>query len=83
VICVSIDEFWKRAYQQALNRSNLTDVMLSPEDAAHRFAASWMMIPVTRAMDTLAINLSDPRGSIGRALRRVAMAHSDFVEWLE
>jgi hypothetical protein len=41
------------------------------------------MIPLSRAMDTLVINVSDRPGPIRHALAKVQKQRADFVEWLK
>jgi hypothetical protein len=57
--------------------------MLTKEESSHRLAARWTMIPMTRPMDTLVINIKDRKSPIGAALSRAARLHSDFVEWID
>ena len=58
------------------------DLFVSAEEAAQQHAASWAMIPMTRAMDTLVIQISPANTPIHAVLRGVAERHRDFVEWV-
>jgi len=49
--------------------------------SARRHAARWMMIPCTRAIDTLVINVSQEASELKRVLARVRDKHPDIVEW--
>jgi hypothetical protein len=40
------------------------------------------MIPLTRAMDTIVIELSNFDGLLGTAMRTVASSHRDYVRWI-
>jgi hypothetical protein len=51
--------------------------------AAARYAARWLMIPLTRAMDTLVIEISEPDGPLQSVIRQAAADHRDFVRWVE
>ncbi len=56
----------------------------SPRDAiqeAHLYAAHWSLIPLTRAMDTLVIQITGQPGPVREALQRAAAECRDFVEW--
>ncbi len=78
------DEFWELKRQQAFNQ--LGQSSAGPLDpVAHSVGAAWRwcMIPITRAIDTLAITLRDPSGELGTALTRVAKALPDIVEIVE
>ena len=45
------------------------DLFVSTEEAAQQHAASWAMIPMTRAMDTLVIQISPANTPIHAVLR--------------
>lgn len=83
VINYAFDEFWEYKYQQWLaapqEPSNLFD---TPEERAREFASRWAMIPLTRAMDTLLINISSQPSIIREALEIVYRSRTDFVEWI-
>lgn len=49
---------------------------------ARLFAARWTMIPMTRAIDTLVIQISTQPSYIRDALANAAEACSDFIEWI-
>lgn len=50
---------------------------------ASRHAARWLMIPITRAIDTLVIQVTDGGGALGRVLRGLAAGECrDFMEWI-
>ncbi|HEY0771869.1 MAG TPA: DNA/RNA helicase domain-containing protein [Sphingobacteriaceae bacterium] len=51
------------------------------EKAAHNFAATWLMIPLTRAIDTLVIQLSHEDHYVKDVLREVAKECGGIVEW--
>jgi len=82
VVCIAIDEFWARIARHAKEASGTQGPTLTTEEASRRLAALWTMIPMTRPMDTLVINIIDRNSPIGVALSRTARLHSDFVEWL-
>ena len=55
----------------------------SIEEKRRRFVYLWALIPLTRAIDTLVITLSDSNGYIAKMLREVYEENPDFVEWIE
>jgi hypothetical protein len=83
VICIGIDEFWNRKYNQLMNEAEHSASSLSIEERAQRSAATWMMIPITRPMDTLVMNITNQESVFGNAVNRAASLYSDFVEWIE
>ena len=50
---------------------------------AAAFAAQWAMIPMTRAMDTLVINISNRSSSLKDVLKAVYEKRRDYIEWVE
>jgi hypothetical protein len=74
-INLGCDDFY--AYKQASYR---TDAPPDRQEAA-RFAARWMMIPVTRGIDTLVFQVTDPHSPVGEALQRVSGWLPDIMEW--
>ena len=48
---------------------------------AHLYASRWSLIPLSRAMDTLIIQISEQSTPISNALRKTAEAFPDIVEW--
>jgi hypothetical protein len=50
---------------------------------AHRYAARWLMIPLTRAIDTLVIQVNAADHPVTEALRAATAACQDMmtVEW--
>lgn len=53
------------------------------DDERHAFlhAARWLMIPLTRAIDTLVIQVSSRSTPLKAILRKVADTSPDYVEW--
>jgi GTPase SAR1 family protein len=83
VINYGFDEFWEYKYRQSLSSPQVLDNLLeTPKERAAAFASRWAMIPVTRAMDTLVINVSARPGVIRQALAKVQCQRADFVEWI-
>ena len=83
VINYAFDEFWNYKYEQWLALpQGLGGLFDTPEERAAAFAWRWAMIPLTRAMDTLVINISKQRGPVRDALEDVCSKREDFVEWI-
>lgn len=74
VFLFSLDEFYayKRNQLNSPN-ANITSVRVQ--------AARWLLIPVTRAMDTLVIHVSDRNSPVYAALKTAAERCPGFVEW--
>jgi AAA domain len=79
-----LDQLWDYKARQWHAEDHEHDALVETrEEAAARHAARWVMIPLTRAIDTLVIGLGSVPGPLRGVLRRVADRHPDFVEWLE
>ena len=81
----AIDQaLWDIKARQWLGEDYAHDpLMESREEAAERHAARWIMIPLTRAIDTLVINIGSVPGPLRSVLRSVADRRPDFVEWID
>jgi hypothetical protein len=78
-INLGCDDFY--AYKQASYRMGEPGGVPSDPQEAGRFAARWMMIPITRGIDTLVFQITDPHSPVGVALQRVSDWLPDVVEW--
>lgn len=84
VINYAFDEFYDYKYQQQLDAPEDQDEMFdTKESRASAFAAKWAMIPMTRAMDTLVINVSNRPSVLKDVLKKVYEKRNDFIEWIE
>ena len=79
VINLNLDEFFQ--YKRA-SWANAGCDRLSENDAAlaRRFASRWIMIPCTRAIDTLVLHVRNQESELAKAVRSVAARCGDFVE---
>ena len=82
VINYALDEFWQYKFGECISTEVAPDELDSSEDRARRDASRWVMIPLTRAMDTLVINITGGSSPLRSALEEVARVMRDFVEWL-
>jgi hypothetical protein len=84
--CVNfaLDDFFD--HKACLWTAPADQVTPSTQDAAVRsrlYAARWVMIPLTRAMDTLVIQINRSDSFLGSMLRQVARGPcNDYVEWI-
>ena len=84
VINYGFDEFWEYKYRQWLTSPYEPDNLFeTTEERAALFASSWAMIPLTRAIDTLVINISAQPSLIKQALTQVQEQWADFIEWIK
>ena len=83
VINFQFDTLWDYKRSQWLSEGHVADNLYGTVDeAAQQHAARWLMIPLTRAIDTLVINISGQPGVVTEALRKVCEKRRDFVDWI-
>lgn len=72
VFCFAIDEFFehKRAHASIADSERLT-LTFDEEVASREFAKRWLMIPLTRAMDTLVLHVSREDSYVGQLLNEL------------
>jgi len=80
VICLNIDESFEIEHRQASPDRQASTPDTS--EGVRRHASRWMMIPLSRPMDTLVLNLKEPSSDLGRVLRKAERRYPDFVQWV-
>ena len=80
--CVVCDSFDKLVDYQ-LQHIDLPEGFLGfdKEQAKWRYVMQWVLMPLTRPVDTLIITISNTQSKIGRMLKELAGTYKDFVEW--
>ena len=84
VINYQLDDFW--VYKRDSKKQNFDtkyDLFESEEELAELEASRWLMIPLTRAIDTLIINVSERPSKLKAVLSDVYQENRDFVEWIQ
>ncbi len=82
-VCLNLDQFIEskmNAYNADDNRNEL--LLESEEDLRKKYLLNWLMVPLTRAIDTLIITLADEYSDIGRMLAQIAEENPDFIDWI-
>ncbi len=78
-----LDQLWDYKFNQALTSDRTRDdLLLSDEADAAIHAARWIMIPLTRAMDTIVVNIGTGPSALRSALQSVHARRPDFVHWI-
>ena len=81
-MCLSLDKFFE--YKMAtFEPGDDSDLFVDPEEQALSFASRWLMIPLTRAIDTLVLHIEDTEHPIADALRKMMSRFPEIVEWRE
>jgi hypothetical protein len=83
VLCLGFDEFLEHRYQLShVDARQRTDASRTADEAARDESARWAMIPITRPMDTLVLQISDTQSPIAVLLRAIQKQMPDVVEWI-
>lgn len=83
VINIGLDEFFE--FKQAtadIDDKAREDMFFNEEEANLDFAKRWLMIPMTRAVDTLVIHITNPKSYIGQALMNLHEVYPDEIDWI-
>jgi hypothetical protein len=82
VVNLGFDSLYDLKLRQGPPDSQIApELFADPEADAQEYAAQWLMIPLTRAIDTLVIEISSVDHPIGRALQAAAVESGKTVEW--
>lgn len=81
VLHLGLDEFYRYKVRSWRPASDEPGDYSDDPASAHRFAARWLMIPLTRAVDTLVVEIGREPSRLREALESVAARCPDFVEW--
>lgn len=82
IVCMDFDEFIKEKDSEYVEGEIDSLLLESPEEHKKKYIYNWVMIPLTRAIDTLVITLSDCESEIGRTLKAIADENPDFITWM-
>ena len=79
VVCLGIDRFFENKLRFAPS-GGLGNLFASEGESKRRIALSWCLIPLTRAIDVLVLQVS-PGTEMREMLHSVFERNRDFVEW--
>ncbi len=82
VVNFALDRFYVAKRAQGAAAPAEPGMLTGDASAADRYAARWLMIPLTRAMDTLVIQLDQGASPVRSALEAAAAECGDYVEWI-
>jgi hypothetical protein len=78
-----LDQLWTSKCRQWFTEGRGTDdLSQTAEEASQRHASRWVMIPLTRAIDTLVVNVSTEPSLFKQALRVACRGRGDCVDWI-
>ncbi len=84
VVCLNFDDFID--YKNSLynpSEETMTLLLETEEESRKRYLHSWIMIPFTRAIDTLIITLRNKNAPISLLLKKLAEENPDYIEWID
>ncbi|GGG55974.1 DNA or RNA helicase [Pseudohongiella nitratireducens] len=82
VVNFALDEFFEYKKETAeFSEAEEADMFFETESAALEYAKKWLMIPLTRAIDTLVIHISDSDSYIGKVAKELQRSHPENIEF--
>jgi hypothetical protein len=83
VIACGFDEFYLYKEQIFREESIEKDLFFDPDEAAGEYAKRWLMIPLTRAINTLFLHIKDKNSYVGNILRSLHEKYPEDIEWID
>lgn len=84
VVCIDFDIFVKEKQNIPLDHIKRDPLYLeSTEDIQMRNMINWILIPLTRAIDTLVITVSDFNSPTAKLLHKIANENPDYISFIE
>ena len=85
VVCLGFDDFieYKKNYFKETRNEDSNDMSLmamDSEEMRKRHVGLWSLIPLTRAVDTLVITLSNPESDVAKTLK--SCSNEDYVKFI-
>jgi len=85
VILEAFDTFlelkYNERFERGLNEEEISSFQ-NIEDVSMKYAFRWGLIPLTRPINTLVINLLDKDSLFGKKIMNIAHQYEDFVEYI-
>ena len=82
VVCLNFDELIEYKLKEAEHIDFSDNIAFeSKSEAIKKYAYTWAMMPLTRAIDTLVITLKNPDSEIGKILKNVCSNFKDNTVW--
>lgn len=81
VVNCGLDEFYdykKKSFSIA--KESAGDLFFDEDEAAEDYARRWLMIPLTRAIDTLVVHLNREDSDLGRAFAQLADEYPENID---
>lgn len=83
-MCLCFDAFVDEKQKMPIDQFRQNSLLLeSAEDVRLKNMINWLLIPLTRAIDTIVITISDPDSSTAKTLRKLANKNPDYIRYIE
>ncbi len=81
-LCFGFDEFYLHRFDLS-NKvyDSLYDEVLSKDEWVERDINSWLLMVLTRSIDTTFIQIKDPNSLIAKKIRNISLMHPDIFVW--
>jgi hypothetical protein len=83
VVCLHLDSFFEYKKKSFAPDLESEIALYSSDEMKLKFAYQWLMMPFTRAIDTLVISFKNPDSDIAKMIRKIGRERGDFVEFIE
>ena len=71
VICLDLDTFYQRKKNEEIAASYMSDDLFLTEDERRtKYAATWVLMALTRPLDTLYVHIRDPDSELGKIFQK-------------
>lgn len=77
-VCMHLDQIFELKEKEFLSLPS--ENIISPKERAFEEAAQWIMMPLTRPIDTLVITIKNTESNLAEILKKVAKMNPDFVD---
>ena len=81
-VCLDFDQLFKYKMDSYIDVPKDELALETTEERAKRYVTLWALMPLTRAIDTLVITLSDPHSEMAIRLEEVRHKMPDVIEWM-
>lgn len=80
VVCIELDTYIESIIRSYKADEKVDSLALESEhDKRMKYLVNWLMIPLTRAIDTLIITLRDYDSTISKQILKIANEHPDYI----
>lgn len=82
-VCIEFDRFLSQKMDEYVDSSQPNALLLESEgDRRKKYFVNWVLIPLTRAIDTTIITFADPASDIAKSIVSIAKKYPDYIEIL-